>query len=160
IIDREHPDIIFGSKRHPRSQVIYPPLRRIYSWGYQQLNRALFHLPVRDTQTGVKVVRRDVLAAVLPRMVEKRFAFDLELFVVARQQGFRNFVEVPVSIGERFSSTVSLRSVRNMLLDTLAIFYRLRVLHFYERDIRGKSEESLLTRPATATQVLNMDEVS
>jgi glycosyltransferase involved in cell wall biosynthesis len=153
IIDREHPDIIFGSKRHPRSKVVYPPLRRIYSWGYQQLNRALFHLPIRDTQTGVKVVRRDVLAAVLPRMVEKRFAFDLELFVVARQQGFRNFAEVPVSIGERFSSSVSLRSVRNMLIDTLAIFYRLRVLHFYERDIRGKPESSLLTRPTAAMQI-------
>ena len=160
IIDREHPDIIFGSKRHPRSEVVYPPLRRLYSWGYQQLNRALFHLPVRDTQTGVKVVRRDILAAVLPRMVEKRFAFDLELFVVARQQGFRNFVEMPVSIGERFSSTVSLRSVRNMLLDTCAIFYRLRVLRFYERDIRGKSEESLLARPAATAQTSSVEGVT
>lgn len=135
IIDREHPDIIFGSKRHPRSEVVYPPLRRIYSWGYQQLNRALFHLPIRDTQTGVKVIRRDVLAAALPRMVEKRFAFDLELFVVARQQGFRNFVEMPVVIGERFSSTVSLSSVRDMLVDTFAIFYRLRMLRFYDRPL-------------------------
>jgi glycosyltransferase involved in cell wall biosynthesis/O-antigen/teichoic acid export membrane protein len=145
IIKREQPDIIFGSKRHPRSEVEYPPLRRFYSWSYQQLNRTLFHMPVRDTQTGVKVIRRDVLVAVLPRMVEKRFAFDLELFVVARQQGFRNFVEMPVTIGERFSSTISFRSVRKMLLDTLAIFYRLRVLRFYERDIRGKNEETLLT---------------
>jgi glycosyltransferase involved in cell wall biosynthesis/O-antigen/teichoic acid export membrane protein len=145
IIDREHPDLIFGSKRHPRSEVVYPPLRRIYSWSYQQLNRVLFHLPIRDTQTGIKVFRRDVLAAVLPRMVEKRFAFDLELFVVARQQGFRNFVEMPVNIGERFSSTVSLRSARNTLVDTFAIFYRLRILHFYERDLRGKPEATLLT---------------
>lgn len=160
IIDQENPDIIFGSKRHPRSEVVYPPLRRIYSWSYQQLNRVLFHLPIRDTQTGIKVIRRDVLAAALPRMVEKRFAFDLELFVVTRQQGFRNFVEMPVSIGERFSSTVSLRSVRNMLLDTLAIFYRLRVLHFYERDIRGKSEESLLNRPNTATQIPSAESVT
>jgi glycosyltransferase involved in cell wall biosynthesis len=160
IIDREHPDIIFGSKRHPRSEVVYPPLRRIYSWGYQQLNRALFHLPIRDTQTGVKVVRRDVLAAVLPRMVEKRFAFDLELFVVARQQGFRNFVEMPVNIGERFNSTVSLRSVRNMLQDTLAIFYRLRVLRFYERDIRGKPETSLLARPAAAAQTPSAEDMT
>jgi len=160
IIDREHPDIIFGSKRHPRSEVVYPPLRRMYSWGYQQLNRALFHLPVRDTQTGVKVVRRDVLAAVLPRMVEKRFAFDLELFVVARQQGFRNFVEMPVSIGQRFGSTVSPRSVRNMLLDTFAIFYRLRVLRFYERDIRGKPEASLLTRPAAAAKIPSAEEAT
>jgi O-antigen/teichoic acid export membrane protein len=149
IIREQHPDIIYGSKRHPQSSVVYPPLRRIYSWGYQQLNRTLFHLPIRDTQTGVKVIRRDVLAGVLPRMVEKRFAFDLELFVVARQQGYRNFVEMPIKIGERFSSTISLRSVQNMLLDTLAIFYRLRVLRFYERDIHGASEGSLLIQPAS-----------
>jgi hypothetical protein len=81
-------------------------------------------------------------------MVEKRFAFDLELFVVARQQGFRNFVEMPVSIGERFSSTVSLRSVRDMLLDTLAIFYRLRILRYYACDIQGMIEEPRLIHPA------------
>ena len=86
-------------------------------------------------------------------MIEKRFAFDLELFVVARQQGFRNFIEMPVTISERFSSTVSIHSVRNMLLDTFAIFYRLRVLRFYERDIRAKSEASLLNPPSAPTQI-------
>ena len=116
----------------------------MYSWSYQQLNRILFHLPIRDTQTGIKVLRRDVLVAVLPRMVEKRFAFDLELFVVAKHQGFRDFCEMPVSIGERFSSTISLRSVRDMLLDTLAIFYRLRVLRFYDHNLESTSEEGSL----------------
>ncbi|MHB8842647.1 MAG: glycosyltransferase, partial [Candidatus Aquicultor sp.] len=141
VIGGQRPDVIFGSKRHPDSDVIYPMLRRIYSWGYQQLNHLLFRLPVRDTQTGVKVVRRDVLAEVLPRMVEKRFAFDLELFVVARQLGYTHFVEVPVSIRERFSSTISWRSVKATLIDTAAIFYRLRLLHFYNRD-RGIASRS------------------
>jgi glycosyltransferase involved in cell wall biosynthesis/O-antigen/teichoic acid export membrane protein len=153
IIRRDHPDIIYGSKRHPQSDVIYPPMRRIYSWGFQQLNRILFHLPIRDTQTGVKVIRRDVLAAVLPRMVEKRFAFDLELFVVARQQGFQSFVEMPVSIGQRFTSTVSLGSVRDLLQDTLAILYRFRVLRFYERDIPGSSRELLPAQVSRRTDV-------
>jgi hypothetical protein len=68
-------------------------------------------------------------------MVEKRFAFDLELFVVAKKFGFQDFVEMPVNIGERFTSTVSTRAVRGILLDTFAIFYRLRILHFYDREI-------------------------
>jgi O-antigen/teichoic acid export membrane protein len=131
VISQKHPDIIFGSKRHPRSEVVYPPLRRAYSWGYQQMNRILFRLPVSDTQTGIKVLRRDVLNDVLPRMVEKRFAFDLELLVVAQLRGFHNFVEMPVNIRERFTSTISLKAVRNMLLDTFAIYYRLKVLRFY-----------------------------
>jgi hypothetical protein len=131
LMRRHEPDILLGSKRHPQSVVHYPPVRRAYSWGYQQLIRLLFHLRIRDTQTGIKLVRRDVLAAVLPHMVEKRFAFDLELFVVARRLGYRRFIEAPVRINERFSSTISPRAVLLLLLDTLAIFYRLRVLRFY-----------------------------
>ena len=129
---QQNPDIVFGSKRHPGSEVEYPKLRRIYSWGYQQLVRAGFRLSLRDTQTGIKLVRRDVLAAVLPRMLEKRFAFDLELFVVARRLGYEHFVEEPVRLRHQFQTTVSWRSVRAMLLDTAAIWYRLRVLHFYD----------------------------
>ena len=126
------PDVILGSKRHADSDVVYPILRRLYSSGYQTLIGILFHLPVRDIQTGLKFVRREVLSAVVPRMIEKRFAFDLELLVVARHLGYQNFVEAPVQIGERFSSTISMRAVQGMILDTLAIFYRLHILHFYD----------------------------
>ena len=125
------PDVVLGTKRHPDSEVVYPPLRRLYSFGYQQLNRVLFQLPTRDTQTGIKLIRRETVAAVLPRMLEKRFAFDLELLVVARRMGYRNFVELPVHITERFSSTIKVKTVWRMLIDTFAIFYRLRILSYY-----------------------------
>jgi glycosyltransferase involved in cell wall biosynthesis/O-antigen/teichoic acid export membrane protein len=129
---RQQPDVVVGSKRHPDAQVVYPPLRRVYSVGYQLLTRLLFGLRVRDTQTGVKLIRRDVVAEVLPRMVEKRFAFDLELLAVAHRLGYRQVAELPVVIGERFTSTISARSVWRMLQDTLATFWRLRVLRFYD----------------------------
>jgi len=128
------PDIILGSKRHPLSEVEYPFLRRVYSWGYQQVVRLGFRLNIRDTQTGIKLVRRDVLSAVLPRMVEKRFAFDLELFVIARRLGYKRFLEAPIRLRHQFTSTVSWRSVYRSLLDTTAIWYRLRILHFYDGD--------------------------
>jgi glycosyltransferase involved in cell wall biosynthesis/O-antigen/teichoic acid export membrane protein len=126
------PDIILGSKRHPLSEVEYPFIRRVYSWGYQQVVRLGFRLNIRDTQTGIKLVRRDVLAAVLPRMVEKRFAFDLELFVIARRLGYKRFLEAPIRLRHQFTSTVSWRAVYRSLLDTAAIWYRLRVLRFYD----------------------------
>ncbi len=130
------PDVVLGSKRHPASQVVYPPLRRLYSWAWQQLVLALFGLHVRDTQTGLKLVRRDVLADVLPLMQEKRFAFDLELLVVANRLGYRRFVEVPVRIRQRFGSTVSPRAVAGMLADLVAIFLRLHLSHAYDRPSR------------------------
>ena len=134
MVNLYNPDIILGSKRHPLSEVEYPFLRRVYSWGYQQIVRVGFRLNIRDTQTGIKLVRRDVLAAVLPRMLEKRFAFDLELFVIARRLGYKRFLEAPIRLRHQFTSTVSWRSVFRSLLDTAAIFYRLRLLHYYDRD--------------------------
>ena len=142
------PDVVLGSKRHPDSDVVYPPLRRLYSFGYQQLTRLLFRLPTQDTQTGIKLIRRETLAAVLPKMLEKRFAFDLELLVVARRMGYRDFVELPVEIAERFTTTISPKAVRRILLDTLAIFYRLRVAHFYGPRLALASVHSQVSHPA------------
>jgi glycosyltransferase involved in cell wall biosynthesis/O-antigen/teichoic acid export membrane protein len=125
------PDVVLGSKRHPLSEVYYPPLRRFLSWVYHKLTRLLFRVRVRDTQTGFKLIRRDVLAAVLPRMLEKRYAFDLEFLVVARSLGFKRVFEAPVHINYRFASQVDLGSSAGILLDTLAIFYRHYVLNTY-----------------------------
>ncbi len=125
------PDIILGSKRHPMSDVAYPLMRHFYSIAYQLLVRVLFNLNIRDTQTGIKLVRRDVLEVVLPMMLESGYCFDLELFVVAKSFGFVKFFEAPVTIKERFSSTISPRAVMGMLFDTFSVFFRLKVLHRY-----------------------------
>jgi len=125
------PDIVLGSKRHPLSQVDYPSLRRFLSWAYHIIGRVLFRIKVRDTQTGLKLIRRDVLAAVLPRMFEKRYAFDLELLVVARRLGLTRILEAPVKIHYRFSSNVNPTAAFLILLDTAAIFYRRYILNSY-----------------------------
>ena len=125
------PDIILGSKRHPMSDVAYPFLRHVYSMTYQLLVRLLFNLNIRDTQTGIKLVRREVLEAALPMMVESGYCFDLELFVVAKSLGFVRFFEAPVTIKERFASTISPRAVVGMLVDTFSIFFRLKVQRRY-----------------------------
>jgi glycosyltransferase involved in cell wall biosynthesis len=127
------PDIVLGSKRHPLSEVDYPLIRRVLSWMYHALGRVLFRVNVSDTQTGLKLIRRDVLAAVLPRMLEKRYAFDLELLVVARSLGYSRVFEAPVRINYRFSSQVDVGAAARILLDTLAIFYRRYVLETYRQ---------------------------
>ena len=79
---------MIGSKRHPESLVHYPAAGRVSSWLYQQLIRVLFRLDVRDTQVGLKVFRRELADEVMPLLLVKRFAFDLELLAVARALGF------------------------------------------------------------------------
>lgn len=119
-------DVAYGSKRHSASEVRLPPVRRLGSWGYRLLVRALFDLSVRETQTGVKVIRREVLDAVLPHMAEDRFAFDVELFALAQFFGYRSFVEVPIRLAAGYRTTMSIGSVATVLLDTLKLSHRLR----------------------------------
>jgi glycosyltransferase involved in cell wall biosynthesis len=125
-------DAVIGSKRHPRSKVDYPKFRRFQSAAYQLVVRLLFNLNVRDTQTGLKLFRRQVLVEALPLLAIKRFAFDLELLVVAHQLGYRNVCEAPISLDYQFESTVNFRSAWQVLWDTAAIFYRLRILRYYQ----------------------------
>lgn len=128
-------DIIVGSKRHPASQVDYPLLRKVYSIGYQILIWLLFGLKVKDTQTGLKIFKRKVLEKVLPRLLVKRFAFDVELLAVARRLGFKRIYEAPIKINPeqfKFTSTIKFKTIWEMLIDTLAVFYRLNILHYYD----------------------------
>ncbi len=137
IQQRDQADVVIGSKRHPDSQVIYPPLRRLQSWMYQQLIRVLFHLDVKDTQTGIKLFRGDLLRAVVPLLSIKRFAFDLELLVVARKLGYKRLVEAAINLDYRFQTTTSPSAAYRALWDTLAIFYRLHFVHHYDRRLQA-----------------------
>lgn len=129
-------DIIIGSKRHPVSKVRYPWQRKILSWGYQLLVRVLFGLNIRDSQVGLKLYRRIVLEDVLPRLLVKQFAFDIEILAVAYRLGYTRIYEAPVELIFQGASSITSQSfwriVINVLWETLAVFYRLRILHYYD----------------------------
>jgi len=128
-------DIIVGSKRHPASQVIYPLERKIISFGAYLISRFLLGLNVHDSQAGLKIFKREVLEKVLPRLLVKRFAFDLEILSVANHLGFTRIYEAPIKLNYAFQSlthATGLKIIFNSLQDALAVFYRLRILHYYD----------------------------
>jgi glycosyltransferase involved in cell wall biosynthesis len=129
-------DIIIGSKLHPASKVNYPLRRKILTYGYYLLVKLLFGLKVRDTQTGLKAYKRGVLEKVLPRLLVKKFAFDIEVLAVANHLGYTRIYDAPVSVNLDWSSTTiqlfGANGIVNMLIDTLAVFYRLKIKKFYD----------------------------
>ena len=135
-------DIIVGSKRHPASRVKYPWQRKILSFGYQTIVRILFRLNVRDTQVGLKFFRREVVERVLPRLLVKAWAFDVEMLAVARSLGFKRIYEAPVELKMEFGGASVLTSrkfintIVGFVLDTMAVYYRLYIIHYY--DTRNK----------------------
>lgn len=130
IMQKEKADIVIGSKRHFNSKVYYPLARRIMSRTYQFLNSILFNLNVQDTQVGLKLFKYDILKKIFPKIAVKRFAFDLELLVIARKINVK-IVEAPVTIRYKFHSTINLKAVFWILFDTAAIFYRDKILGYY-----------------------------
>ncbi|HET7567390.1 MAG TPA: glycosyltransferase [Gaiellaceae bacterium] len=123
LVEREA-DVVIGSKLHPDAETEYPLRRRVLSHGYHRLVHVLFRLPVHDTQTGLKLFRKGVLDEVAPLLVERRFAFDLELLVAAQRLGHR-IVEAPVvTTRRRDFPRIGAGDVWDVLRDTLAVWAR------------------------------------
>lgn len=128
-------DIIVGSKRHPASIINYNLQRKILSFGYYYFVKFFFGIKVKDTQAGIKIFRKKVLQQVLPRLVGKRFAGDLEILVVASRLGFQRIFEAPIKVDYNsgdYSSAIDLISIKGIIIDTLAIFYRANFLRYYQ----------------------------
>jgi glycosyltransferase involved in cell wall biosynthesis len=126
-------DIVVASKWHPESVVEIPLMRRILSHGFNMLVGLLTGVKLKDTQTGLKAIRRKAFEDVFPRLAVKRYAFDVELLAVANLFGLR-VVELPVNL--RMRALFSFREVWRMFLDLLGITYRLRVLRWYQRAMK------------------------
>ena len=120
-------DAVIGSKMHPDSTVDYPFIRRIYSLGYFFLVKMLFGLPVRDTQTGLKLVRRELLLRALAQTECRGFALDLELLVRLVQLG-AVMVEAPVVVRHtmKFGGGIGLPVVWQIFRDTWDVWRRTR----------------------------------
>jgi len=138
IMEREKADVVIGSKRHADSRLDYPWYRRLMSGVYYAMVKLLVQLPVKDTQTGIKLFKRETLDWAFPRMLVKQFAFDLEMLAIIHEKGYK-IAESPVSL--QFKGKLGCfrpQTVRQIMNDTFAVFYRLRLLRYYQtlRDTR------------------------
>jgi dolichol-phosphate mannosyltransferase len=76
-------------------------LRRFVSRGGSAYARAVLGIPVRDTTSGFKVYRREVLEAIHPERIESRgYAFQIETVYRALRAGF-TVEEVPIRFSDR-----------------------------------------------------------
>jgi glycosyltransferase involved in cell wall biosynthesis len=140
-------DVVYACKRSGASASESSGFRKLVSLGFSSLVTVLFRHGVRDTQTGCKILRREVAADVLPWMRENRFAFDLELFVVAHRRGHRDLRPAPVRLGERLAgSTVTAKAILRTLRDTITIWGRLHLARAYPAT--GGAVVAFPSRPA------------
>ncbi len=125
-------DIVIASKWHPDSVVEMPLSRKIMSHGFNLLVRLLTGVPLKDTQVGLKAMKKTAFSNIIPRLAVKRYAFDVELLTVANLYGLK-IVEMPTEI--KIERSFGLKDLIRMFVDLLGIAYRLRILHWYQRPI-------------------------
>jgi len=123
-------DIAVGSKWHPQSHTTITLKRKILSFGFNALSRLFTGIKLKDTQTGLKAFRREVLERMMPKFIVKRYAFDLELIGACNHAGYR-ITDLPVDV--HIKSMVGFNDILKMASDMVKVAYRLRVLKYYQR---------------------------
>ncbi|MBO3755309.1 MAG: glycosyltransferase [Candidatus Brockarchaeota archaeon] len=127
-------DIVVCSKRHPGSVYRAPFMRKLLSVSFNTLVKLLMGIRLGDTQTGFKAFRTEALRRIMGAIVVKRYAFDVEVLAIANMLKMR-IVEAPVRIEQK--SMFSFKAAMQMLIDIMGIFYRLRVLRWYQRNLNA-----------------------
>ena len=124
VMNKSRADVVAGVKDPVANR--FPPLRRFASALYRHTVTFLFGLDITDTQTGIKLFKREVLEEAIPRLKVSRFAFDIELLVAASRFGYQ-IVEYPVEVTYQREGGLGRMNLRHFLgtfIDTLAIYFR------------------------------------
>ena len=138
---KEKADIVVGSKRHLHSQVFYTGLGKYFSYGYQFYVKILFNLSVSDTQAGIKLFKRKIIKKVLSALCVKGFAFDIEILSVSEKYMDARIIEAPIRVRlDESASSIKIKggfiiNSLSVFLDTLAVFYRLKISGYYKNKI-------------------------
>jgi len=85
-------DIIIGSRYLTKQQI--PLKRKIAAFCYRKLVKLLFNLPVKDTQAGLKLIKKEVIRKTgLPKNCG--WSWDIEFLWKAHRHGFKMH-EIPI----------------------------------------------------------------
>ena len=123
VMKRTGADVVITDKWHPLSRTRASTARRILSRAWNLLVRLATGLNLRDTQTGAKAFKREVLDAVAPRIYAKRYAFDVELLLLAVKKRYK-IAEAPCLKPINLTARFKPREILRMLLELASITYR------------------------------------
>lgn len=128
-------DVVIGSKMHKDSELDYPLVRRVISFGYYSMLKILFHLNVKDTQTGIKMFRAEALKSIIGLVKTKGFAYDIEILVALNSRKYR-IMEMPVKLvfgRENGMGRIKFKDILQVFSDTWKIFWRANVRKDYKK---------------------------
>ena len=127
-------EVVIGSKMHKDSKLEYPFARKVFSLCYYLMLKVLFGLKTKDTQTGVKIYKADLIKSIVPKMRVKGYAFDIEMLALAVRKGAR-VSEMPVRVNytrEQSFGRIRVGDIVKMFTDTWALWWNMRIMKKYD----------------------------
>lgn len=120
---REGNDLILGYRTNRRDQ----RYRRFFTIAFNAFVRSFFHTGLRDSDTGLRLMRRPVVELIRKRGLSFRGFCSTEVVLRAQAAGFR-CIEVPVSYAQRVGESrgLPLRSTGRVIVRVLGDLWRLR----------------------------------
>lgn len=118
-------DCVIGSRWLPGAVLhqMQTGRRRFASRVFHRIVQFLFHMNIRDTQCGAKVMRRAAVEKIHPDLCIADMAFDINLLYLLTRGGFR-ILEVPTEWTDKVGSKVALgRSSLTMLLSVIRLWW-------------------------------------
>lgn len=117
-------DIAIGSKLHRKSKLNYPLSRRVMSVGYYLLLKCMFKLNLKDTQTGIKLFRAEVIKPICESLETYGYAYDIEILAKATKDN-RSIIELPIELNyrrdQRETSRFPIKQLCRIFKETLKV---------------------------------------
>lgn len=152
VTELKYYDLVIASKAHHFSDVVSPTSRKVLSKMFNLLVRVALGIRLKDTQSGMKAGKGSVLRAIFRTMLVNRYAFDVEMLVIASLFHLTiKEMPVKVTINKRFK----LREIVRMAMDVAAITYRLKINHCYYKMALDMYMSSLKMQPYVQTDILH-----
>lgn len=132
-------DLVIASKRHKHSKIVCSFNRGLLSRVFNLIVQGCTGIKLKDTQSGLKIGNGDALRLIFQCMLVKRYAFDVEMLCIATLFKMK-IEEMPIEL--KLTEKFKIKEIIKMLKDVLAIGYRYRILHWYDRKIMHLQNEA------------------
>ena len=112
---RKDVDIYFGSRSHPKSQVVTPFYRYCAGLVFQLINKIIFNFKLSDTQCGFKLYKNKIGKEIFSKISELGYSHDVEILLICHKYNIK-YLELPVKWVHKENGKV------NIISDSICMF--------------------------------------
>lgn len=125
VIENEKADLVIASKNHPESRVLSTDFRKVASRIYGLIMFIILRLRLHSYQSGLKLLRRQCMKKLIPKVTSPGWFWDTEILYWASQLGFKIY-ELPVTISYgRDSRTSPIKDAVRVIKEALRLKWRI-----------------------------------